>query len=262
MGGTRRELDQEGLVRRERADAVDVVDRLVGHRGHQIPAGLADVRIDRRGIADEIAWLPLIGIAAHEAVKIFKAYAGRPLIERSGLARLVFRSIVVLAEPRGVVAIVPEDASNRGLVLGDDAVIARIAGRLFGNDTVASRMMIAAGDQCRTGRRTQRRRMEVGITQAVLRDPIERRGRDHSAERRRHAVAGIVGDDQKNVRRAFGRNDTRRPKWCRLRRIALDLATEFLRRWWKLIPGNGDGCGRRARRRRGRLRLLCKRRDG
>ena len=86
VGAAGRVVDEEGLVGRQRVDAVHVVDRLVGHRRHQVVAGVALERIDRRGVADEVARLPLVGVAAHEAVEVLKAHAGRPLIERTGLA--------------------------------------------------------------------------------------------------------------------------------------------------------------------------------
>jgi hypothetical protein len=240
---TRSKLDQEGLIRRQRVDAIDIVDGFVGHRRHQVPAGLSDIGIDRRGVLDQVARLPLVGVAAHEAVEIFKAHAGRPLIERAGLAGLIFGGVVVLAEPGGVVAVVLQDPADRGLVLGDDAVVAGIAGGLLGDHAVADRMMVAAGDQGGAGRRTQRRRMEVGEAQPVLGYPVERRRRNHAAEGRGNAVAGIVGDDQEDIGCALRWHDTRRPIGRRLCRLAVDLAAEFLGWRRKLVARN---CRRRA----------------
>ena len=49
--------------------------------------GLADVGIDRRGVAEQVR-LPLAGVAADEAVEVLEAHADRPLVERPGLAGL------------------------------------------------------------------------------------------------------------------------------------------------------------------------------
>src|SRR5690348_11659321 len=43
----RRELDEERLIGRQRIDAIDVGDRVVRHGGHQVPAWMADIGIDR-----------------------------------------------------------------------------------------------------------------------------------------------------------------------------------------------------------------------
>ena len=73
-----------------RVDRVDVIhprNGIVRHGGGQVPARLADVGIDRGGVAEEVR-LPLAGVATDESVEVFEAHADRPLIERPGLARL------------------------------------------------------------------------------------------------------------------------------------------------------------------------------
>ena len=117
VDGARHVVDEERLVRVDRGDAIHVLDRIVGHRGDQVPAGLVVIRVDRRGVAEQIR-LPLVGVAADEAVEIVEAHAGRPLVERPGLARLELRGVVVLAEPGRPVAIILEDLPDRRLVLG------------------------------------------------------------------------------------------------------------------------------------------------
>lgn len=59
--------------------------------------------------------------------------------------------------------------------------------------------MVAPGDDRRPGRRAKRRRMELRVAQAVLRNAIERWGGNHATEGARHAVAGIVGHDQQDI---------------------------------------------------------------
>ena len=254
-------VDEERLVRVDRGDALHVVDRVVGHRGDQVPARVADVRIDRRGVAEQVR-LPLVGVAADEAVEVVEAHAGRPLVERPGLARLELGRVVVLAEPRGPVAVVLQDPADRRLVPRHDAVVAGVAGRLLGDDAEAHRVVVAPGDQRGARRRAQRRRVEVGVAQAVRGDAVEVRRRDHAAEGAGDAEAGVVGHDQQHVRRALGRHDARGPVRLRLRGVALDLAVKLRRGRRKLLPGNrrrGLGRARRRLRLRGIGRGLLRR---
>ena len=257
-------VDEERLVRRQRVDPVHVGDRLVGHRGGQVVPRVAEEGIDVRRVAGEVRRLPLVGVAAHEAVEVLEAHADRPLVERPVRAGLEGRRVVVLAEPRRAVAVVLQDPADRRLVLGDDAVVARVAGRLLGDHAEADRVMVAPGDQRRARRRAQRRRIEVGVAQAVVGDAVERRRRDHAAEGAGDAEAGIVGHDQQHVRRALGRHDARRPVGLRLGGVALDLAAELRRRRRNLValdrrrgagrtrhPGDLLGQGRQPRPRAG-----------
>ena len=109
----------------------------------EVPARLALERINLRGVAEEVR-LPLVGIATDEAVEIFEAHAGRPLVEGPDLARGERRRVVVLTEPRRGITIIQQDPADRGLVLGNDAVIAGEAGRLLGDHAEAGRVMVAA----------------------------------------------------------------------------------------------------------------------
>ena len=127
---------------------VEPPDGVVGHRGHEVPRAvrLALEGINLGRVAEEIR-LPLVGVAAHESVEVFEAHAGRPLVEWSGLTALEGRCIVILTEPRGRVTVVRQDATDGGLVLGNNAVIAGKAGGLLGDDPKANRVMIAPGDE-------------------------------------------------------------------------------------------------------------------
>ena len=79
----------------------DTPDRLVGHGSDQIPAGVAEIGFDRRGVAEQIIRLPLARVVADEAVIVVEALdrSGRPIGEWTGLARVPERNIVILAEP-------------------------------------------------------------------------------------------------------------------------------------------------------------------
>src|SRR5271154_4218455 len=114
-----------------------------------------------RGVSEQRARPPLVRITAHETVEVLEPHAGRPLVERTRLAGLIDRCVVILAEPRGAVAVLEENPTDRGAILADHAVISRETGRNLGDHTEPDRVMIAAGDQCGPGRRAQRSRVEI-----------------------------------------------------------------------------------------------------
>ena len=182
VGAARHVIEEERHRRVDVVELVQPVDGVVRHRGGQVPLpGLPDIGIDRRGVAEQVR-LPLAGVAADEAVEILEAHAGRPLVERPGLARSPGRRVVVLAEPGGAIAVLQQDAADGGVVLADDAVVAGEARRRLGNHAEADRMVVAPGDQRRPRRRAQRGRVEIGVAQPVIGDAVERRRRDHAAE--------------------------------------------------------------------------------
>ena len=143
--GAGRVLDEDRLVRLGLVHPVHVVDGVVGHCGNKVPTRLALERIDLRGVAEQVR-LPLVGVATDEAVEVLEAHAGRPLVEWPDLAGGERWRVVVLAEPRGCVAVVEQDPSERSLVLSDDAVVAGEAGRLLRDHPKAGRVVIAPCD--------------------------------------------------------------------------------------------------------------------
>ena len=124
VGAARHVVDEERLVGRDLLELLHVLDRLVGHGRGQVPARIALERIDRRRVAEQVR-LPLAGVAADEAVEVLEAHADRPLVERPGLGRLIERRVVILAEPRGRVAVLLQDGADGAVLLPDDRVVAR-----------------------------------------------------------------------------------------------------------------------------------------
>ncbi len=222
------------------------VDGVVGHRRGEVPPGIVDVWIDRRGVVEEVG-LPLAGVAADEAVEVLEPHAGGPLVEGPGLGRHPVGGVVVLAVPGRPVAVLEQNATDGRVVDADDAVVAGIARRLLRDDAEAHRVMVAPGNQRGPRRRTQRCRVEVGVAQAVGGDPVERRRRDDPSEGARRGEADVVGHDQENVRRVLRRHHPRRPIWRGLRCVQLDLTAEFLRRWRDIASVDRGCCVRRAR---------------
>ena len=224
--GAGRVLDEERLAGVDLVDAIQVINGVVGHAGDQVPSRLALKGIDLGGVAEQVR-LPLVGVAADEAVEILEAHAGRPLVERPDRTGREGRRVVVLAEPGGGVAVIEENPSDGGLVLGDDAVVAGEAGGLLGDHAETGRVMIAAGDERGAGRRTERGGVDVVVAQTVFRDAVHGRRRNDPAEGAGDAEPGIIRDDEQDVGCLLGGHDARRPPGFRLEGIVLDDAAEF-----------------------------------
>src|SRR5271169_4763985 len=140
-------VNQERHIRINVVDLIHPVDRVIRHRGNQVPLRVPDEGLDMRGISEQRARRPLVGVAAHEPVEVLEPHAGRPLVERTCRARLIDWRVVILAVPRCFVTVLEEDAANRGAIAADHAVVAGEAGRNLGDHTEADRVMVAPGDQ-------------------------------------------------------------------------------------------------------------------
>ena len=247
-----RVVDEERLVRGDGVQAMHVVDRLVGHRGDEVPARVAFVGGDQRRVLREVR-LPLVRVAAEEAVEVLEAHADRPLVERPGLGVHPARDVVVLAEPGGAVAVVSQNCADRRGVLLDDRVVAREAGCSFGDDAEMDRVMVAAGDERGARRRAQRRRVEVRVPQPLAGELVHVRRRNRSAEGALGAVAGVVEQDEQHVGRALGRHRPRRPPGLRLGGGPVDQPAERRGRRRQRASGHRRRVGRRAGLHRSRL---------
>src|SRR4029450_2147585 len=240
--GTRDVVDKPWLAGSDLFEVLDVLDGLIRHRRFQVPAGIIEEGIDGGCIAEEV-WLPLARVTTNEAIEKIPHSVG-PLIERSGLARLIEGRVVVFAEPRGRITVGLQDRANRAFLNRNDRVVTREAGRYFADHTETYRVMVAACDNCCSRRRAQRRRMEIRVTQAIPRDAIHRRRGYHAAKRARRTETLVIRHDEQNVRRTLRRHDSRCPPRSRLRGLLPDHATEFWVGRWKLFPRNCSCRGR------------------
>ena len=125
MGGARCEIHEERLVRRERLLELHPGDGLVGHVGHEVVAGV--VRRGDAGHAVIERGIPLVGLAAEEAVELVEARARRPAVGRPGDADLPRRGLVVLAEEGGAVTVQAQHLGERRDGVGPLPGIARKA---------------------------------------------------------------------------------------------------------------------------------------
>ena len=117
VGRAGRVIREERLVRRQRMLLLDPVDRLIGEigveivvrfgRGGELLLGFDGNRVlEHRGI-------PLVGVAADESVEIIEPESGGPKVERAVGAALPGRHVMVLAEPRGAVAVAAQNFRRR-----------------------------------------------------------------------------------------------------------------------------------------------------
>src|SRR5450432_2673889 len=148
---------------------------------------------------------PLVGLASHEAVEILEAQSRGPLVERTGHAVLIGRSVVVLPKPGGRITIILENIANGGVLYSDDRVVAGKAGGEFADYARPDRVMVAAGNQRRARGRAKRGGMELRVTQPGLCHAIHSGRRDDAAESTRDAIALVVGHDEEDIRRPFRR---------------------------------------------------------
>src|ERR1700756_2323677 len=128
MGRSRYVIDEPRLARSDLLELLDVLDGLVGHRRLQVPARITLEGVDGLFVAKQVR-LPLAGIATDKPVEIIEPHAVWPLLERSGLARLIRGRVVVLTEPRGCVSVRLQDCSDRAFLNRDDRVVTRKARR-------------------------------------------------------------------------------------------------------------------------------------
>jgi hypothetical protein len=66
-------IEKERLIRCGRVEVAQMFDGLVGQIGGEVVAGVTDEGEDLGVIAEEVR-RPLVGLAAHEAVEVFKAH--------------------------------------------------------------------------------------------------------------------------------------------------------------------------------------------
>ena len=222
-----RKVDEERLVRGETFLLSDPGNRLVGHVLDQVVALLGRfLRLDRRGPLVERR-VPLVGLAADEAVEILEAAtAGRPGVERSGRTRFPDRHFVALAELRGGVAIQLQRLRQRRHRVGQHRAVARRARRNLGDAAHAHGVVVAAGQQGLPRRRAERGGVEAGELQPARGQLLRGRRLTGPAKGAGRAEADVVDEDNQHVGSALGRAQSldRRKLRRRILRVEGDQA--------------------------------------
>ena len=204
VGGAGREVGEERLVGRQRLLLRDPGHGLVGHVLHEVVALFGRLLwIDRRGAFVDRR-VPLVRLAAEEAIEILEAAAARrPGIERSDRAGFPHRHFVALAElRRGVAVELQRPCQRRNGVREHRAITRRAAGDL-GDAAHAGGMVVAPGQQRLAGRRAEGGGVEAVVFQAVRGQLLRGRRLAGAAEGARRAKPCIVKQDEQDIRRAF-----------------------------------------------------------
>src|ERR1700730_16296981 len=102
-------------------------------------------------------------------------------------------------------------------------------------------MVVAAGDQRSSRRRTEGSGVELRIAQPRLGDAVQGWCRDNAAKGATHAVALVIRHDQEHIRRTFGRNHAGWPPGRRILGAFLDHSPELGWRRRKLLTINRCG---------------------
>ena len=156
VGRAGREVDEERLVGRQRLLLRHPGHRLVGHVLHEVIALFGRLLgFDRRGALVQRR-VPLVRLAADEAVEILEAAAARgPCVERPDRACLPHRHFVALAELRRGIAVELQRPRQRRNRIGQHGVVSRRSGGDFRDAAHARGMMVAPGQHGLARRRAQ-----------------------------------------------------------------------------------------------------------
>jgi hypothetical protein len=147
----------------------------------------------------------LIVLAADEAVEMFEAGACRPVMERADRRGLEHRHFMALPELRRRIAVQLEDFCERCTRVRAHRVVAWRRRRDLGDAAHADRVVVAAREHGRAGRRAERRGVEAVVLQAACGEPFGGRCVTGPAKRARGAKADVIEQDDEHVRCASRR---------------------------------------------------------
>ena len=243
----RREVHEEGLVRRQRLLELHPGDRLVRHVRHEVIVRVSR-DLDRVHAVVEVR-RPLVGLAAEEAVELVEPGPCRPAVGRARRADLPGRRLVVLAEEAGAVAVQPQHLGERRDVVRALPRVARKRGRCLGDATHVVHVVVTAAEQRRPRRRADRRRVELVVAQPRLGQAVGRRHVDRPPERARDAEAHVVDQHDQDVRRPVGRFhlEARRRRGLAGIELGLVRVVRLPDRQHRAVKCGGRGCRGRGR---------------
>ena len=206
-----RVVHEERLLGRVDVRVEDQLDRVVGQVLAEVVALLRRPRLrDRRVVLGQVG-IPLVRLAAEEAVEALEPAAERPAVERARRGVVLRRRQVPLAEAERVVAVLEQHLGQHPVLERHAPVVAGVAGRQLHDARDAVGVVVAAGQDARPRRRAQRRGVHVRVAQALRGDAIDVGRLDEPAEARQLAVSDIVEHEEEHVRGAVPRPRRRRP---------------------------------------------------
>jgi hypothetical protein len=220
-----------GLVGLRLLGVADHAQRLVGEVLGQVVAVLGEGRLVDVVVVLGEAGIPVVRLAADEAVEAVVALAERPVLLGGTHRPLVDRDVVVLADPERRPAGVAQDVGHRRVLGRDVRVVAREAGRGLRDRREAVEVVVPPGQERRARRRAQRGGVPLRVGQPVGGEAVHRRHVDAAAVGGPRSLAGVVVQDDEDVGRAVGRavGEERRPVRGRVAHVELDLPLELPR---------------------------------
>ena len=200
MRRTETEMEVERLLRVGLLAIGDERDGLVDQILAQVVALLGlPRRLDLMVVVDEIR-IPLARVTTEKTVEALEAAPERPAVIRTRSRLLVARRQMPLPDHERAVAVLQQHLREHPVLERDHTVVAGITGRELGDAGHPVGVMVAAGDDARPRRRTERRRVHVVEPQAILGDPIQVRSLDRAAVTTELAEAGVVEHDHQDIR--------------------------------------------------------------
>src|SRR5262249_31497527 len=145
--------------------------------------------------------------------------------------------IVVLADPRGHIAVLTQHLAARAAAARQDAGVTVVPRGYLGYAGERGGMMIAAGDEGRPRRGAQRGRVEGGVPEPFRGQLVQGGRRDAAAERAVLTEARVVDQYEENVRCALRRLHHLRE----LRRVRLEIGAAHRAREVKIGPREDFG---------------------
>lgn len=205
-GPPRAQIREPRLVRRDHLGVADELDCLVRQILRQVIAILGSRRRrDRVVVVDEVGGVPLVGLAAHEAVEPFETAAQRPMSFGGGEVGLLQGRQVPFPDGVGVVTAFGEHLGQQRGVQRDAAVaVGKTVGELLDGGH-PDRGGVTPGQQGSAGRRAQSRGVELRQPHPLLRDPLHGGHLHQSAEAIPGGDAGVVPHQIQHVGRTLGR---------------------------------------------------------
>ena len=118
---------------------------------------------------------------------------------------------MILAKPRGTVAIAGQDLADGSHASGYQTVLAWIWRGELHNDARRSDVVVASSDQRGPRRRAHGGGVKVVLAQPLARNPVKGGRGNRTAKSRASAEANIIHHHQQNIWCAFGSCDLLRP---------------------------------------------------
>ena len=121
-------IEEEWLLRRVNVGVKDHLDGLVGQVDVEVIAFFGPLRLRDRAVILGQVGVPLVGLAAQEAVEALKAAPHRPAVEGAGGSVVLRRRQVPLADAEGVVPVLQQHLRQHAVLERHAGVVPRVSG--------------------------------------------------------------------------------------------------------------------------------------